>query len=116
MNPITRRRFLVAVPAAGAAAALVLPGTARAQDGYPNKPIALVLGFPPGGSADFIGRLLGQKLSSALGQPVVVENRAGANGLIAAQQIAAAAPDGYTLYITSMGLVTNPHLYGKGRL
>jgi len=75
-----------------------------------------LVGFPPGGSGDFVGRVVGQKLSESLRQPVVVENRGGANGLLAASAVAAAAANGYTLYITSMGLTTNPHLYSKNRL
>jgi tripartite-type tricarboxylate transporter receptor subunit TctC len=75
----------------------------------------LLVGFPPGGSTDFIGRLLARKLSDALGQPVVVDNRGGANGLIAANAAAAAAPDGYTLLLTSMGMTTNPYLYRQAQ-
>ena len=74
------------------------------------------MGFAPGGSGDFVGRAVGQKLSEALHQPVVVENRGGANGLLAATAAASAAPNGYTLYVTSMGLTTNPHLYAATRV
>ena len=100
------------------AVAALLPFTASAatQDVYPQKSIALLVGFPPGGSGDFVGRTLAQKLSEALRQPVVVENRGGANGLLAAVAASSAAPNGYTLYVTSMGLTTNPHLYSKNRL
>ena len=75
-----------------------------------------MVGFPPGGSGDFVGRMVGQKLSESLRLPVVVENRGGANGLLAASAAAAAPANGYTLYVTSMGLTTNPHLYSKNRL
>jgi tripartite-type tricarboxylate transporter receptor subunit TctC len=83
---------------------------------YPTKPITLIVGFPPGGSGDFVGRELAQRLGEALGQTVVVENRGGANGLLAANAVAAAPADGYTLFLSSMGLTTNPHLYSKNRL
>ena len=100
------------------AVAALLPFTASAatQDVYPQKSIALLVGFPPGGSGDFVGRTLAQKLSEALRQPVVVENRGGANGLLAVVAASSAAPNGYTLYVTSMGLTTNPHLYSKNKL
>ncbi len=85
---------------------------AQAPDGYPNKVITLVVPVPPGGAADFIARLVGQKLSDALGQPVVVSNRGGAGGTIASDNVAKSPPDGYTLLlnsITTHGI--GPHLY-----
>lgn len=105
------RRLLISLPLLVASAALVNPGAAHAA--YPDKPIKLLIGFPPGGSTDLIGRLVGEKLYKALGQPVVIENHGGANGMVAANATAAAAPDGYTLLLTSMGLTTNPYLYTK---
>ena len=108
-----RRRSLwsmLALAVAGSASAIALP--AVAQD-YPNKPIKLIVPYPPGGATDVIGRVMAQKLSIALGQQVVVDNRGGAAGSIGAAAVARAAPDGYTLL---MGALTshsiNAVLYG----
>jgi tripartite-type tricarboxylate transporter receptor subunit TctC len=105
------RRLVLSTPFALAAA--TLSGPSKGQSRYPSKPVNLLVGFPPGGSTDFIGRLLAQKLTDVLGQPVIVENRGGANGLIAANTVATAPPDGSTLLLTSMGMTTNPYLYKK---
>jgi len=94
--------------------ALGVAGNAVAQPDYPNRPIRLVVTVPPGGAADFIARLVGAKLSESLAQPVLVENRGGAGGTIAAETVAKAPPDGYTLLqnsITTHGV--GPHLYAK---
>src|SRR5690349_20543695 len=85
-------------------------GPAAAQD-FPARPIKLVVGFAAGGTTDFMARLLADRLRGPLGQPVVVENRTGANGAIGAEFVAKSAADGYTLYFTTAGVATvYPHL------
>ena len=79
-----------------------------AQD-YPNHPITLIVPYPPGGGVDLIGRLVGQRLSAALGQQVVVENRGGAGGMIGTRDIAKATPDGYTLGVMLTGVSLSPN-------
>jgi len=87
-----------------------LAGQALAQDDFPTQPIRLVVPFPSGGSTDALGRLLAQEMSSELGQPVIVENKAGASGDIGAVHVARSAPDGYTLLLVSGAFVVNPSL------
>lgn len=116
MHQFTRRRFNASMLLSWGATMLAIPEVVSAQAAYPQKSITMLLGFPPGGSTDFIARLVGQKLTDALGQPVVVENRPGANGLLAAGIATATPPDGYTLLLTSMGLTTNPYLYTRNKL
>ena len=83
---------------------------------YPNRPIRLIVGFPPGGAVDIIARIYAQGLSARLGQPVVVENKPGTGGNLASDTVAKAAPDGYTLlHGTENVFISNPHVYG-GRM
>jgi tripartite-type tricarboxylate transporter receptor subunit TctC len=89
-------------------------GGAASAETYPSRPIRLVVPFAPGGPADFLARLVGQKLGEELGQQLIIDNRPGANTIIAAQLVARAEPDGYTLLMAIDGtLVMNPFLYGK---
>ena len=92
-----------------------LPAAALAQaDNWPGKPIRMVVPFPAGSFTDTIARVMSDGLARALGQPVVVENKAGANGLIGVSEVARAAPDGYTLLVTNSSSITiNPQLYKK---
>jgi tripartite-type tricarboxylate transporter receptor subunit TctC len=91
---------------------LVTLFTGGAQATYPEKPIHIVVGFPPGSQPDIVARLLGQVVAKSMGQPVVVENVTGAAGNIAADRVAKAAPDGYTLGLLSQThIVVNPSLY-----
>ncbi len=106
-----RRR---ALPAFACAAALVTTPLAHAQTAYPSKPINLVVALAPGGAADIIGRALGQRLHEGWGQPVVIENKGGANTQVATTQFVRSAPDGYTLLLTAEHTFTvNPSLYAK---
>jgi tripartite-type tricarboxylate transporter receptor subunit TctC len=90
----------------------LLPVTASAQGSYPSRPIRFIAPFPPGGSSDVLCRLLRQKLSESLGQPVAVENRPGAGANIGHEFAAKQPPDGYTILLSSSStLATNPHLY-----
>jgi len=92
--------------------ALLIVESPAAQSNYPEKSIRLVVGFPPGSSVDIVARLLGQRLTEALGKPLVVENVAGAAGNIAAERVARAVPDGYTLALAANAqIIINPSLY-----
>jgi len=103
------------LPAFALAAALLLAFAAPSSaQSYPNRPITLIVPFAPGGPADVLGRLVGQKMSEDLGQQVVIDNRSGANTIVGAQFVARAQPDGYTILLAIDGtLVMNPFLYAK---
>jgi tripartite-type tricarboxylate transporter receptor subunit TctC len=90
----------------------VLAGAVQAQ-GYPSKPLRIVVGFPPGGGTDIATRAVAQKLTENFGQQVIVENRPGAASNIGAEFVARAAPDGYTIFMGSVSLSINPSLYAK---
>jgi tripartite-type tricarboxylate transporter receptor subunit TctC len=100
---------ILAVSLAAAASAVF----AQKADNWPSRPIRLIVPFPPGGGTDLVGRSVGAKLSEALGQKVVIDNRGGAGGNIGAEVAAHAEPDGYTLFIGNIGCIAiNPTLYG----
>jgi tripartite-type tricarboxylate transporter receptor subunit TctC len=109
VKAVKRRSFSIAL-----VAALLFQwnGFARAQEAYPSRPIRLIVSFTPGGGADLTARTVGQGMAEVLHQPLVVENRPGANGLVGAAAVAKSAPDGYTLLLTDRGaLGINPSLY-----
>jgi tripartite-type tricarboxylate transporter receptor subunit TctC len=113
MNTL-RQRILTAF----CTSALVIgtPAVSFAQSAYPNKPVRLIVGFTAGGTIDLTARILGQALQQKLGQPFVVENKVGANGMLAAEHVAQAAPDGHTLFVSNSSTITlNPTLF-KGKL
>jgi tripartite-type tricarboxylate transporter receptor subunit TctC len=87
----------------------------HAADAYPDKPVRMIVAVPPGGPADILARLVGPKLTEALGQTVVIDNRPGANGNIAYELAARAVPDGYTFVLVAAGVVINPSLYREVR-
>lgn len=106
MNPLSRRTVMSSL------AATLLAGPAWAQS-WPSRPIKWIVPFPPGGPTDIFSRTVAQQLQIALGQPVVVENRGGAGGGVGMQALAKAAPDGYTIGLSTTGTHTiNPALYG----
>jgi tripartite-type tricarboxylate transporter receptor subunit TctC len=104
---LQRREFLQL--AAAAASITALPTVARAQ-GYPSRPVRIMVGFPPGGGVDVVARIMAQSLSSKLGQQFVVEDRPGAGSNIATEAVAKAAPDGYTLLLISVSAAINAAL------
>ncbi len=105
-------RFLLAALVAFLAA--WMPTASAQAQHWPDRPIRIVVSFPPGGVADLLARLISAPLQEALGQPVVVENKAGAGGNIGGSIVAKSSPDGYTLLMGSGGMVSiNPHLYAK---
>jgi tripartite-type tricarboxylate transporter receptor subunit TctC len=103
-------RFVLAIAAALAAPTVA----AQTPEPFPSKAVRIIVAFPPGGGTDIVARVLGQKLSEAWGQPVVVENRAGAAGIIGTELAAKSPADGYTLFMGTLGnLAVNQHLYPK---
>jgi tripartite-type tricarboxylate transporter receptor subunit TctC len=110
-HSLHRRAWLCA---AASALALGAGSAAHAQAAYPNKPIKMVVPFAAGGGTDVLARVIGEKLSAGLGQPVVIDNKPGAAGIIGTDAVAKAAPDGYTIVMSlSNALLTNQFLYEK---
>lgn len=111
-----KTRPLYRIFLAGALSLLAATGAAAAPDDYPARPVKVVVPFTPGGAADVVARTAGEQLSRRLGQPVIVENRPGASGAIAAEYVARSAADGYTLLVADLGqLAINPAMNSKLR-
>ena len=110
---LTRRHLLVT---AGAAAVYAAPTPAGAQSSYASQPIHILVGYPAGGGVDIIARLLQDPMKAVLGQPVIVENRAGASAMLATGAVAKAAPDGYTLLACASGEVAINHFLFKEKM
>jgi tripartite-type tricarboxylate transporter receptor subunit TctC len=108
MNRITLRRR--ALPGLGIA---LLAAPALAQEAWPSRPIRLVIPFAPGGPIDTVGRLIGERLRDRLGQPIIIDNRAGAGGSIGLRATVQASPDGYTFVLTSSSLAILPAIYAN---
>ncbi len=104
----SRRRFL-----AGAAGVLAMPALAKAQSAWPNRPVRVIVPYPPGGGADTVSRILFAKLSETFGQNFIIDNRGGAGGTIAEAIAAKADPDGYTVLYDATAFSVNPSLYPK---
>src|SRR3954468_21692314 len=98
-------RKAITALAAITAGLLICAAPARAQDNYPSRNIRLIVSFPPGGGVDAVARLFADKMSANLGQPVVIENRGGAAGLIAGRAVASAEPDGYTVLVATNSMM-----------
>ncbi|SNT10109.1 Tripartite-type tricarboxylate transporter, receptor component TctC [Noviherbaspirillum humi] len=108
-----KRRTALAASLAIALTAAGL-GAAQAQSGYPDKPIRVIIGYAPGGGTDLIARVLTQRMSEGLKQPIIIENKPGAQSIIAAQFVAKSAPDGYTLFFAPTGPISmNPAIHSK---
>ena len=107
-------RVLRLLPWVMVGAALVpWPAPAQTANGWPNKPLRFILPFPPGGGTDILGRLIADRMTAGLGQPVVTENRGGAGGNVGAEAAARSAPDGYTIVLVAPSLAISPSLYSK---
>ncbi|WP_424630795.1 Bug family tripartite tricarboxylate transporter substrate binding protein [Bradyrhizobium sp. SYSU BS000235] len=107
---LSRRQFL---PLAASAVAMPAVSRIARAEGYPTRPVRVIVGYPPGGTADITARLMGQWLSDRLGQPFVIENRPGGGTNIATEQVVHAEPDGYTLLLVAPANAINASLYSK---
>jgi tripartite-type tricarboxylate transporter receptor subunit TctC len=107
------RRTFIASLLIGAFALSGMMGANAQGTNYPNKPIRMILGFPPGGPTDVVARILGQKMAEQLGQAVVIDNKPGVGGNIAADMVAKAAPDGYTVLYNTSSITISPWVYTK---
>lgn len=111
MNALSKQS---AAAIAAAAVALLLASAVAPAQSYPSKPVRIIVPFPPGGGADSMGRIVGQKLSETWRQQVIIDNRGGAGGNIGAEAAARSAPDGYTILVMSAGIAAiNPFLYRR---
>jgi tripartite-type tricarboxylate transporter receptor subunit TctC len=108
-EPMRRREILIFL----GGAPMILPAAAGAADVFPSRPIRLIVPYPPGGGTDIVGRVLADKLRAILGQPIVIDNRGGAGGVLGTELAAKATPDGYTLLLVPTSHVINPSIYAK---
>jgi tripartite-type tricarboxylate transporter receptor subunit TctC len=109
----SRRNWLAQAGTLAGAAILGGAGSAFAQQPYPGKPIRMIVPYPAGGGTDTVGRLIGQRLAESLGQPVVVENKPGASGMLGNDTVAKAPADGYTILLAITALIQSPALYKR---
>jgi tripartite-type tricarboxylate transporter receptor subunit TctC len=107
------KKGIRAVAATAMVSAIAAPMAVYAQDNYPNKPIKLVVGFAPGGATDIVARLIGVEMEKRLGQPIVIDNKAGGGSNIGAAEAARGKPDGYTLFMMTVAQTINPAVYSK---
>ena len=110
---ISRRGTAAGLLCGAVLCGMLTPLPAGAAEPFPSRPLKVVVPFPAGGPLDVLGRVVAQKLSDALGVPVIVDNRAGADGIIGTDQVAKAPPDGYTLLVNSGSVTINAHVYSK---
>jgi tripartite-type tricarboxylate transporter receptor subunit TctC len=113
MNFLTSRRRLL-IGAAGIAVAAMAPSLGLAEDSYPDRPVRFLIGFPPGGNADTVARILAEEFSNTFGEQFIVESKPGASGNIATQVVVGAPADGYTIYLAQINLATNPFIMEVG--
>jgi tripartite-type tricarboxylate transporter receptor subunit TctC len=110
-----RRTAAIVIAAMAALSSVMLSSIAMAPiaraDDFPSRPVHIVIAFPPGGPTDFVGRIVAEKMKDTLGQPVIIDNKPGANGTLGGEFVAKSDPDGYTLFLTTAGAVTvSPHI------